>query len=207
MSNDNRIIAAAPKDDDDDDDDMNFFLLGIRRGGRLFFFLLLDDRGGILIGNLTLDTDKVGDTSIGITQSSDKELVPEGGTVDTVIEQTNRHVVALFNGLADTFDRLGVGFGTLQETAVTSQDLVQRVARQVEETLRGVNNGIVGKRGIGDDKVLLGRLQGLDKGEIRVIEDLVGDALTRGQETIYVGARAGLVQELFGSGGTKLLLD
>ena len=168
---------------------------------------MLNDSGGVGIGYLTLDTDKVGDASIGITQGGNEELVPEGGTIDTVVEQTDGHVVPLFNGLADTFDRLGVSLGSLQETAVTSQDLIQGVTSQVEETLTSIDNRIVGQGRIGNDEILLRRLQGLDKGEVGIVKDLVGDTLTRGKQTIDIGTRARLVEELFGPSRSEVLTN
>ena len=167
--------------------------------------MLLDYGSRIGIGHLTLDTDKVSDTPIGITQGGNKELIPKGSTINTVIEQTDTHVITLFNSLADTFDRLGVRFRTLQETAVTSQDLVQGVTGQVEETLTGIDNRIVGQGRIRNDKVLLSRLQSLDEGKVGIVQDLVGDTLTGSQETIDIGTRAGLVEELLGTGGSKVL--
>ena len=80
----------------------------------------------------------------------------------------------LLDGPADLLDCLRIGLGTLQEAAVASQDLVQGVPRQVEEALRRVHDGIVGKAGIRDDEVLLGGLEGLDEGEVRIVEDLAG---------------------------------
>lgn len=153
----------------------------VGRRGCLFFFLLLDDRSRVGIRDLTLDTNKVGNTAIGISQGGDEELVPEGSSVNTVVEQAHRHVVSLFNGLTDTFDRLGIRLRTLQESAVTSQDLVQGVTSQVEETLTGVDNRIVGQGRIRNDKVLLSRLQSLDEGKVGIVQDLVGDTLTGGQ--------------------------
>ena len=93
------------------------------------------------------------------------------------------------------FDVLGVGFRALQETAVASENLVQRVAGEIEETLTGVDNGIVGEGWVGDDKVLLRRLQGLDEGKVRVIEDLVGNALGTGEQAVDAGAGGLFVQE------------
>ena len=177
----------------------------VGRRSCLLFFLLLNDRGSVGIRDLTLDTHKVGDTAVGIAQGGNEELVPKGRSVDTVVEQADRHVVSLFNGLADAFDRLGVRLGSLQETAVTSQDLVQRVTGQVEETLTGIDNRIVGQGRIGDNKVLLSRLQSLDERKVGIVQDLVGDTLAGGQESIDVGTRAGLVEELLGAGGSKVL--
>mmetsp|Transcript_131469 Transcript_131469/g.195855 ORF Transcript_131469/g.195855 Transcript_131469/m.195855 type:complete len:288 (+) Transcript_131469:495-1358(+) len=84
--------------------------------------------------------------------------------------------------MTDTFDGLGVGFGPLQETAVTSQNLVQRISGKVEESLGRVDDGIVGKRRIGDDKVLLRSLQSLDETEIGIVEHLVGGTLRVGNQ-------------------------
>jgi len=159
-------------------------LLRIGLSSSFFLFLLLGNRSGVLITDLALHTDKVGNIAGGIAKSSNKELIPKGRTVHTVVQETDRHVVTLLNGLTDAFHMLRVGFGTLEETAVASQNLIKRVARQVEETLRGVDNGIVGKTGIRDHKVLLGSLEGLDEGEIGIVQDLVGNSLAAGEQTI-----------------------
>ena len=172
----------------------------------VFLLLLLGHGGGILVADLTLDSDKVGDGSRGITQGGDEELVPEGGSIHTVVEEAHTHVVALLNGLADVLDSLGIGLRALQETAVTSQDLVKGVASKVEETLRGVDDWVVGQRRIGDNKVLLGSLQSLDEREIRIIEDLVGNALSGGSQSI-VSASSLLAEELLGLVSTQVGLD
>lgn len=147
----------------------------------LFFFLLLGDGCRVLIRHFALDPDKVGHFARGVAEGRNEELIPEGGPVDTVVEQTDGHVVALLDGLADAFDVLGIRLGALQEAAIAAQNLVERVSRQVEETLRSVDDRIVRKAGVGDDKVLLGRLEGLDEGEIGVVQDLVGDSLRGGE--------------------------
>ena len=136
--------------------------------------MLLADIGSILVTDLTLDSDIVGNVSRSIAQSRNEELIPKGGSVDAVVQQADRHVGTFLDGATNLFDGLGVGLGTLQEAAVAAQNLVETVSSQVEESLSGVDNWIVGKRWVGDDKVLLGSLQGLDEGEIWVIEDLVG---------------------------------
>jgi hypothetical protein len=168
---------------------------------RFVFFLLLGDRGGVLVRHLALDTDKVGDFAIGIAQRRDKELIPKRRTVDTVIQQADGHVIALFNRLANAFDVLGVGFGALQEAAIASENLVERVSRQVEEALRGVNNRIVGQRWVRHDKVLLRSLQRLDETEIGIVQHLVGNALTTGEKSVdivrAVLLRRSLVEQRF----------
>jgi hypothetical protein len=50
-------------------------------------------------------------------------------------------------------------------------------------------------------------LKGLDERKVGIIENLVGDTLTGGKETIDVSSRAGLVKKLFGLGGPELALD
>lgn len=156
---------------------------------------------------LALDTHKVGDVPVLITQRGNEKLVPERGTVHTVVEETDRHVVTLINGLTDTLDRLWVGLGSLQETTVTSKDLVQRVTRQIEKALTGVDDRVVGQGRIRNDKVLLGRLKGLDERKVGIVEDLVGNSLTGGEETIDISSRAGLVKKLCGLGSAKLALN
>ena len=163
-----------------------FHLLDIGHGCQLFLFLLLGDSRRILVTDLALHADKVGDIAIGVAQGGNKELIPKGRSVDTVIQQTDRHVIALFNGLANAFDRLGVRLGALEEAAIAAENLVEAVASQVEETLTGIDNGIVGQAGIRDDKVLLRRLECLDEGKVGIIQDLVGNALRRRQETIDI---------------------
>jgi hypothetical protein len=163
---------------------------------RFVFFLLLGHSRRILIRHLALDTDKVGHFTIGIAQGRNEELIPEGSSIDTVVEQAHGHVVSLFDGLADTFDVFGVGFGSLQETAIASQDLIQTVPGQVEETLRSIHNRIVWKRWVRDHKVLLRRLQRLDEGEVWVIQNLVGNTLARGEQSVdIVTGRFGLLVE------------
>lgn len=166
---------------------------------RFFLFLLLGNCRGVLITDFALNTDKVGHIAIGITQGGNKELIPKGGTIDTIIEQTNRHVIALFDGLADTFDRLGVGFGALQKATVTSQNLIQGVSRKIEETLTRVHNGIVGQTGVGNNKVLLRRLQSLDEAKVGIVQHLVGDTLRAGQQTVRrISSTVLATEQLFG---------
>ena len=174
----------------------------------ILLLLLLGDSGSVLITDLTLDTHKVGNITSRIAQRRNEELIPKCGSVDTVVEQTNRKIVSLFNGMSDTFDRLGVGLGTLQETTVTAQNLVQRVTSKVEETLRGVNNWVVGKRGVGDDKVLLGGLKRLDEGKIGIVKNLVGSSL-RSSDKSSVGSVLALVgiQQTFRSIVSKMVAN
>ena len=157
---------------------------GCLRFFSIFFLLLFGDSRGILIRNLALHTNKVGNITSSITKGGNEELIPEGSTIHAVVEQANRHVMSLFDSLTDTFDGLGIGLGPLEETAITSQDLVQGVPSQVQETLTGVDNRIVRQTRIGHDKVLLGRLKRLDEGKVGVVEDLVGNGLTVGQQTV-----------------------
>lgn len=173
-------------------------LLGISHRSSFSLRLLLGDSGSVLVTDLALNTNKVGNVAIGITERSDEELVPEGRTIDTVVEQADRHIIALFDGLADTFDSFGIGLGTLQEAAITSQNLVERVTGKVEETLTGVDNRIVRQGGIGDNKVLLCRLEGLDEREVRIVQDLVGNALRTGKETVDTGTTALRLQQHVG---------
>mmetsp|Transcript_115 Transcript_115/g.260 ORF Transcript_115/g.260 Transcript_115/m.260 type:complete len:208 (-) Transcript_115:660-1283(-) len=152
----------------------------------LFFFLFLlflDNRRRICITNLALDAHKIGNVSSGITKSSNEELIPKGGSIDSVIQQTNTKVVAVFNGISDTFHGLGVCFGPLQKSTVSAKDLIKRVARKVQESLRGINDRIVGKGWIRDHKVLLRRLERLDEGKVGVVQDLVGGALGQGGQS------------------------
>jgi hypothetical protein len=171
----------------------------------LFFILilLLANIGGILVTDLALDSNIVGDVSRSIAQGSNEELIPKGGSVDAVVQQADRHVGPFLDGATNLFDGLGVGFGTLQETAVAAQNLVETVPSQVEETLSGVDNWIVGKRWVGDDKVLLGSLQGLDEGEIRVIEDLVGVHGGGGNEANFAVGEL-LAEQFIGLSGAKV---
>jgi hypothetical protein len=151
---------------------------------RLFFFLLLGNSRSILVRDLTLHPHKVGNVSSRITEGRNKELIPKGRSIDPVIQQAHRHVVALFNGLANALNMFRIRFGSLQEAAVAAQNLVQRISRQVEKALTGVHNGVVGERRVGDHKVLLGSLQSLDEGKVRIVEDLIGNALRARQQSI-----------------------
>jgi hypothetical protein len=171
-------------------------LLGISKHHGLFLLLLLGDSRRVLIRDLTLDTNKVGDISVRVAEGRNEKLVPESSSVDTVVEQADRHVVTLLDGVTDTLDSLGISLRTLQETAVTSQNLVQGVPRKIQETLTGIDNRVVGQTWVGDDKVLLGRLQGLDKGKVRVVEDLVGDSLTGRQESVDAVGVGAIIEEL-----------
>jgi len=140
----------------------------------LIIILLFANISGVLITNLALDTNVIRDVTGRIAQGSDEELVPECGTVNTVVEQANRHIGPLFDGATDLLDRLGISLWSLQETAITTQDLVKSVSSKVKETLGGIYNWVVRKRRVGNDEVLLGSLQSFDEREIWVIEDLVG---------------------------------
>lgn len=176
------------------EEDTSRTLLGVGTSRRFLVFLLLGDGRSVLVRHLALHSDKVGDVAVGIAERGNEELIPKGSAVYAVIEQANRHVVALFDGLADAFDCLGVGLGALEEAAIAAQNLVERVTRKVEETLRRIHDGIVGEGRVGNDEVLLRRLEGLDEGKVGVVQHLVGDALRRRDETIHVAAALGLEQ-------------
>jgi len=169
-------------------------------GGGLLFFLLLRNGGRVFVRNLALDPHEVGDVAAGIAEGGNEELIPEGCTIDAVVEQADGHVVAGFDRLADALGCLGIRFWTLQEATIAAEDLIQRVAGEVEKSLTGIDDRVVGQRGVRDHEVLLGRLEGLDEGEVRVIEDLVGEALRLGKETTGLsGGLAPLVKQLGGS--------
>ena len=172
----------------------------------IFLLLLLGNSGSILITNLTLDSNKVGDSSRGITKGSNKELIPEGGTIHTVVEQADAHVISLLNGITNVLNSLGISFGTLQETAVTSQDLVKGISGEIKESLGRIDNWVVRKGRIGNHKVLLGSLKGLDEGKVGVIQDFVGDSL-RGRNKSLAIASALLAEEFLGLVGSQLSLD
>ena len=155
----------------------------------VLLFLLLGDGSSILVTDLALHTNKVGNVSASVTKCGDEELIPEGGTVDTVVQQAHRQIITLFNSMSNTFNSLGVSLGTLQETAITSQNLIQGVSGKIEKALGGVDDRVVGKRWVGDDKVLLGSLQSLNETEIRIVENLVGGTL-RGSDQSGIGALA-----------------
>jgi hypothetical protein len=155
----------------------------------ILLLLLFSNGSSILVTDLALDTNKVGDVSASVAKGGNEELIPEGGTVNTVVQQAHRQIITLFNSMSNTFDSLGVGLRTLQETAVTTQNLIQGVSSKVEETLGGVDDWVVGKRWVSDDKVLLGCLQSLDETKIRIIENLVGGTL-RGSDQSGIGALA-----------------
>lgn len=76
-------------------------------------YLLFDDSSRILVRHLTLDTHKVGYISSRVMQGGDKELIPKGRAVDTVVQQTDRHVVPILNGFANAFDRLWISLRSL----------------------------------------------------------------------------------------------
>lgn len=171
-------------------------------------FLFLDDRGSVRVTDLALDTDKVGNVTRRITERRNEELVPKGRTVDTVVEETHAQVVSGLNGETDPFDGLGVRLRSLQEAAVTTQNLVERIPRQVEEPLRRVDNRIVGQGRVRDDEVLLRRLEGLDEGKVGVVQDLVGGTLRVGDEDRFVGRIVpGRIDEFFGLVMTEMITD
>ena len=90
-----------------------------------------------------------------VPQGCDKELIPKGRAVGFVIEQTNRGIDTFFDSLANDLDGTLIRTRSLQKAAVSAQDLVQGVPRQVEKALTDVDNGIVRQCGIGNGKVLL----------------------------------------------------
>jgi hypothetical protein len=185
-----------------------FCLLFIRLRRRFLLFLLLGDRGGILIRHFALDADKVGDIAGGVAERGNKELIPKRRAVDAIVQKTDAHVIALFNRLADAFHGLGVRFRTLQKATIASENLIERIARQVQKALTGIDNGIVGQRRIGDDKVLLRRLQRLDEGKVGIVQDLVGNALRTGEQAVHAAGTAAfgttLVEKLVGLFGTEM---
>ena len=81
-------------------------LIGISIRHRLFLLLLLHNSRRVLIRDLALDTNKVGDIAVGVTEGRNEKLVPERGSINTVVEQAHRHVVTLLNGVTDTLDIL-----------------------------------------------------------------------------------------------------
>ena len=153
--------------------------LVVVEGGPVHLLLPLADVGGVLVRHLALHADVVGDETGGVAEGGDEELVPEGGSVDAVVQEADRHVGPALDGSADLLDCLGIGLWTLQEAAVASQDLVQGVPLEVEEALRGVHDGIVGKAGIRNDEVLLGGLEGLDEGEVPGYWSLFAQSLAK----------------------------
>ena len=90
-----------------------------------FFLLLLDDGRRICVTDLALNTDKVGNISSSIAKSGNEKLIPKGGSIDSVIQQTHTEIVALFDSVSDAFHGLRVRFGPLQKPTVATEDLIQ----------------------------------------------------------------------------------
>mmetsp|Transcript_6625 Transcript_6625/g.20142 ORF Transcript_6625/g.20142 Transcript_6625/m.20142 type:complete len:415 (-) Transcript_6625:14-1258(-) len=120
--------------------------------------------------DLALDADEVDDLAVGVAEGGDKELVPEGRAVGLVVEEADGGVDAVGDALADDVDHLGIGPGPLEEAAVAADDLLDPVAGEVEEALRGVDDGVVGEGGVGDGEVALGGLEGHHQSKIGLHE-------------------------------------
>lgn len=75
--------------------------------------------------NLALHADKVDDVVLSVAQGGDEELIPEGSAVGPVVEKADGGVDALPDALSDDVDGGLVGARSLQEAAVTPEDLVE----------------------------------------------------------------------------------
>lgn len=174
-------------------------------GGHLSLLYLLIHHS---LGNLALNANKVDDIVLSVAQGGDEELIPEGSSVGLVVEKADGRIDALPDTLTNDINGGLVGARSLQEAAVTPEDLIEGVSGKVEEALRHVHDGIVGKTGVGDCKVLLRSRQSLHEAEIGLHEGLDRTKARRGGDggELRRLARSNLLQQRLGPIG-KLRLD
>mmetsp|Transcript_32988 Transcript_32988/g.60820 ORF Transcript_32988/g.60820 Transcript_32988/m.60820 type:complete len:280 (-) Transcript_32988:14-853(-) len=107
------------------------------------------------LAHLALHPHEIHHVILRIPQRGHEELIPEGGAVRLVIQETNGGVGPLPHPLSNDVDRRLIGPGSLEETAIPPQDLIEGVPREIEEALRHVHDGIVGEGRVGNSEVLL----------------------------------------------------
>ena len=115
-----------------------------------------------------LHADVVDDAVVLISEGSDEELVPERRSVGLVVEDARRCIRAVGDGLPYDVDCLGIGSGALEEATVPSEDLLPGITREFVETLAGVDDGIVGEAGVGQDEVLLAGGEARNEAKVRL---------------------------------------
>mmetsp|Transcript_15444 Transcript_15444/g.43434 ORF Transcript_15444/g.43434 Transcript_15444/m.43434 type:complete len:210 (-) Transcript_15444:135-764(-) len=82
----------------------------------------------------------------------DHEVIPERGPVVPVVEQRDGAVRAELHRVADARHRDGVGVGPLHEAAVAAEDALERVLRELEERLAGVDDRVSRLAGVREEE-------------------------------------------------------
>mmetsp|Transcript_14820 Transcript_14820/g.56066 ORF Transcript_14820/g.56066 Transcript_14820/m.56066 type:complete len:377 (-) Transcript_14820:153-1283(-) len=129
--------------------------------------------GGRLL-QLALDANEIHDAAVHVPKGRHEELVPEGGAIGLVVQQANRRIYPSSDARADDGDLLRVRVGTLEEAAISPEDLSLRVPRQRHEALGGVHDGIVWQLRVRDHEALLRRGQHLHELVVRALQHLSG---------------------------------
>ena len=121
-------------------------------GGR--FEALVGETEGLLgldfRGDVGLNADQVGDEAGFITDGGDGEAVPERGAVLAVVQQLDGDFALFADGAPEEVDGGGIGFGTLEESAVAAEDFGDGIAGEPLEAGIDVDERLVGQSGVGD---------------------------------------------------------
>lgn len=121
-------------------------------GGR--FEALVGETEGLLgfdfRGDVGLNADQVGDDAGVIADGSDGEAVPERGAVLAVVQQLDGDFALFADGAPEEVDGGGIGFGTLEESAVAAEDFGDGIAGEPLEAGIDVDERLVGQSGVGD---------------------------------------------------------
>mmetsp|Transcript_22158 Transcript_22158/g.53030 ORF Transcript_22158/g.53030 Transcript_22158/m.53030 type:complete len:634 (-) Transcript_22158:466-2367(-) len=114
-------------------------------------------RGG---GDVDLDADHEAAGPVDVADRREGEHVPERPPLLGVVEDPDSELLPVLDGLADLVHDPLVGLRALQEAAVAAEHLLAAVPGELQEGVRGEDDGAVRQCRVGDAEVLLDALHG-----------------------------------------------
>ncbi len=86
------------------------------------------------LGDVDLAAEAIAQPSLAIEDGADEQGVDEGRAVATVVGDLDGEVAVFPEGGADGIDAVGLSVRSLEKAAVSPDDLLDAVAREVEES-------------------------------------------------------------------------
>ena len=105
---------------------------------------------GQQFGNVPLRPEEIFEFAIRIVDRADMHCVPESGAVLAIIQNVDDRIDLPVHRFPQPGDRGLLGLLALQEPAIASDDLVDRVAGQFDEGFVAIDDRAIGLMGIGN---------------------------------------------------------
>ena len=138
--------------------------------------------------HIHLAREEVGELARLVVHGGEQQPVPESGPVPAVVPEVQLDRAPLLDGAPHPGDRIGVGVGSLQEAAISPDDLLARVAGQAAERVVDEHDRIVGQTQVGDYHRHARAAHRRGEGIVRC--DLFQDHLGFNARGVLAGARA-----------------